>query len=100
MTTDSKKERVQELFGEAGKSETPTKKQKTLGFKVLSPEEKAHKETTEVAEYIAAKGADEATKKSIEEAKQHLAEAWGIPWPQPEERGPSRRGGPTPRATK
>ena len=84
MADPSKKERIHELFGAAGPSDTtPSKKQKVLNFLTMTPEATAASQAMEVAEYKAAKQAAVSTEKKAQKAKEQLAKDWGLAWPQP-----------------
>ena len=96
MDQFNSKNKMYDVMSKFNFSPIPIEVQRTLGFKVLSPEEKQTKEE----EY---KEEAEAFKKDVQEKDantKRLAETWGLPWPQLPRPGPSRRGGPIPRAQK
>ena len=95
MAAASSKDDVAKIFQTFAATPSPGKKQATLDFRSLSPEEKQQKAEKEAQANQEAK----AEQKKLEDMQKALAEEWGIPWPKPVKIDMSK-GGPKPRASK
>ena len=95
MAAGSSTDDVAKMFQVFAATPSPGKKQASLEFRSMSPEEKQQKVEKEAQANQDAKAA----KEKVEEMQKALAKEWGIPWPQSVKKD-MRKGGPKPRTSK